>query len=63
MAVVLAWARRWHGSRPLLGRTAPAPSWRCTLLIAVNWLLYVWAVERDRVVDACLGYFINPLVT
>jgi chloramphenicol-sensitive protein RarD len=33
------------------------------LLIAVNWLVYVWAVNDGRVVDAALGYFINPLVT
>lgn len=33
------------------------------MLIAINWLVYVWAVEQDRVVEASLGYFINPLVT
>jgi len=32
-------------------------------LIAVNWVIYIWAVNNDRVVDAALGYFINPLVT
>jgi chloramphenicol-sensitive protein RarD len=32
-------------------------------LISLNWLLYVWAVVNDQVVDAALGYFINPLVT
>jgi chloramphenicol-sensitive protein RarD len=32
-------------------------------MIAVNWLVYVWAVNSGRVVDAALGYFINPLVT
>jgi len=32
-------------------------------LLAVNWLVYVVAVLSDRVVDASLGYFINPLVT
>jgi chloramphenicol-sensitive protein RarD len=32
-------------------------------LISFNWLLYVWAVVHDQVVDAALGYFINPLVT
>ena len=32
------------------------------LLLAVNWLLYVWAVNAGRVLDASLGYFINPLV-
>ena len=32
------------------------------LLLAGNWLLYVWAVNNDRLLDASLGYFINPLV-
>jgi chloramphenicol-sensitive protein RarD len=29
--------------------------------ISVNWLVYIWAVGQGRVVDASLGYFINPL--
>ena len=32
------------------------------LLLSINWLLYVWAVGAGRIVDASLGYFINPLV-
>lgn len=32
------------------------------LLIGANWLVYVWAVAADRVLDASLGYFINPLI-
>ncbi len=31
------------------------------ITIAVNWLVYVWAVDAKRVVDASLGYYINPL--
>ncbi len=31
--------------------------------LAVNWGVYVYAVESDQVVEASLGYFINPLVT
>ena len=31
------------------------------LLLAINWLLYVWAVNGNRLLDASLGYFINPL--
>lgn len=33
-----------------------------TLLIAANWLLYVWAVNNDRILETSLGYYINPLV-
>ena len=32
-------------------------------LVAVNWTTYVYGVLSDQVVDASLGYFINPLVT
>ena len=30
--------------------------------ISANWLVYVWAVINDRVLEASLGYFINPLM-
>ncbi|MBR9729138.1 EamA family transporter RarD [Shewanella intestini] len=30
-------------------------------LIALNWLMFIWAVNNDRMLDASLGYFINPL--
>lgn len=33
-----------------------------SLLIAVNWLLYVWAVDTHRTLSASLGYYINPLI-
>jgi chloramphenicol-sensitive protein RarD len=33
------------------------------LCISVNWLIYTWAVTHSHVVDASLGYFINPLVS
>lgn len=33
------------------------------LLITVNWYLFIWATATGQVVDASLGYFINPLVT
>lgn len=32
------------------------------LLIASNWLLYVWAVNNNQMLAASLGYYINPLV-
>jgi chloramphenicol-sensitive protein RarD len=33
------------------------------LLVATNWLVYVYGVNSGHTVDAALGYFINPLVT
>lgn len=32
------------------------------LLLAVNWLVFIWAVNNNRLLDASLGYYINPLV-
>ncbi|EQM65895.1 EamA family transporter RarD [Pseudomonas tohonis] len=32
------------------------------VLIASNWLVYVWAVNNGRMLEASLGYYINPLV-
>ncbi|PVB63359.1 EamA family transporter RarD [Labrenzia sp. 011] len=32
-------------------------------LIAVNWLVFVWAISNRQVLDVSLGYFINPLVS
>lgn len=32
------------------------------LCIAVNWLIYIWAVQNDRIFEASLGYYINPLL-
>lgn len=32
------------------------------LLIACNWLIYVWAVNNGRMLETSLGYYINPLV-
>lgn len=33
------------------------------VVIAVNWGMYIWGVNNGHVVEAALGYFINPLVT
>jgi chloramphenicol-sensitive protein RarD len=33
-----------------------------TLLLAGNWFLFIWAVNAERILDASLGYFINPLL-
>ena len=32
------------------------------LVISVNWLVFIWAVGQDRIVETTLGYFINPLI-
>lgn len=32
------------------------------LLVGFNWLLFIWAVAHDFILDASLGYYINPLL-
>ncbi len=51
-----AWLREALRQPRVLGAFALS-----ALLLSVNWLVYVWAVSNDRVLDASLGYFINPL--
>ena len=42
--------------RKMLGILATAS------LISINWLVYIWAVNDNRIVETSLGYYINPLV-
>ncbi|MFI5827477.1 EamA family transporter RarD [Streptomyces sp. NPDC051578] len=64
VGVALLALRRWGWIADLvrrprkLGLTALA-----ACVISVNWGLYIWAVNNGQVVEASLGYFINPLVT
>ena len=34
-----------------------------SVLISINWGLYIWAVNNEHVIDGSLGYFINPLIS
>jgi len=36
--------------------------WVCASMLLCNWLVYVWSVQQNRVVETSLGYFINPMV-
>ena len=63
VALVLAGLRRWAWLGPVL--RSPRLLATCALsalLLSSNWLVYVWAVQHGHVVEASLGYFINPLV-
>lgn len=62
LAVVVGVLRRWRPFLDLSGKgwlivTAAA------VLITVNWGTYIYAVNSHHVVEAALGYFINPLVS
>ncbi|MFF8725624.1 EamA family transporter RarD [Streptomyces sp. NPDC015171] len=64
VAGALLFVRRWAWAKELLrqprrlGLVAVAAA-----VITVNWGVYIWAVNAGHVVEASLGYFINPLVT
>ena len=63
LLALLAWLRRWQWLAPLARQPRVlATAGLSALLLAANWTLYVWAVTNGRVIDASLGYFINPLV-
>lgn len=34
-----------------------------SITISINWFIYIWSVNTDRVVEASLGYYINPLIS
>ncbi|MGH3343354.1 MAG: hypothetical protein ACRDPK_10810 [Carbonactinosporaceae bacterium] len=61
--VVLAVRRNWGWISDTVGdprRLALLSGAACA--IAGNWGTYIWAVNNGHVVEASLGYFINPLV-
>jgi len=64
VALLLTVLRGWSQVRAIVvDRRALLVLAVAALLIAVNWLVYVYAVNSGHVVEASLGYFINPLVS
>ncbi|MGW0813358.1 EamA family transporter RarD [Streptomyces viridiviolaceus] len=64
VAAALLVVRRWAWAGELLRQ--PRKLGLVTVaaaVITVNWGVYIWAVNSGHVVEASLGYFINPLVT
>jgi chloramphenicol-sensitive protein RarD len=65
-AAVALWVtlkRRWPDARVVAARGATLLMLAgSAALIATNWLLYIWAVMSNHIVEASLGYYVNPLV-
>lgn len=60
---VLTILKRWAWLRELRAQPKVLAAFMLSaLLLSVNWVVYVWAVQTEHVLDASLGYFINPLV-
>ncbi|WP_079166514.1 EamA family transporter RarD [Streptomyces oceani] len=63
-ALVLLLLRRWSWIRPLLRQPRKLGLiFLAALVISLNWGLFIWSVAHERVLEASLGYFINPLMS
>lgn len=60
--IFMAIARNWSELKAALTRRRIIYLTGSALLIGLNWLIYIWAVGQERVMEASLGYYINPLV-
>ncbi|GFM37261.1 EamA family transporter RarD [Desulfovibrio psychrotolerans] len=63
VGILLTCTGRWHELRTALHSKKTQLTMTCSsILIGVNWWLYIWAVNNGRVLETSLGYYINPLV-
>lgn len=64
MLIALALTRRLKSSLVQIARPRALGALLITaLLIGGNWLVYVYAIQHQRILEASLGYYINPLVS
>ena len=59
--LILGWRKQWAWLAQLDRKTLQAFA-LSSVLLATNWLIYIWAVNAGHVVEASLGYFITPLL-
>ncbi|MFA0087091.1 chloramphenical resistance permease RarD [Vibrio sp. 10N.286.49.C2] len=63
LAGLLHLSRRWRGVRDVLKSKQKMVFLITTsLLVGTNWLIFIWAVNSNHMLDASLGYYINPLL-
>lgn len=63
LALLLTWGGAWREVREAVSaRNTLALLVLTSLLIAVNWLLYVYAVVSGHILAGSLGYYLNPLM-
>jgi len=63
VAILLTVRKEWRWLGPVLrNRRTVLIYTLAAILLSVNWFTYIWAVNAGYVVEASLGYFINPLV-
>ena len=62
-ALIIMGRRQWPEVRAaFVERSMLAWLALAALSISVNWLIYIWAVQNERIFEASLGYYINPLI-
>lgn len=63
MGVLVAIQRRWSDMKRIVTSRSLLLSLAASgLLIAANWLIFIWAVNNNHVVETSLGYYLNPLL-
>ncbi|WFR64702.1 EamA family transporter RarD [Paenibacillus amylolyticus] len=63
MGIFVAVQRRWGDMKRILTSRSTLLSLTASgLLIAINWLIFIWAVNNGHVVETSLGYYLNPLL-
>lgn len=63
LALLITLVGRWRDLRAALSaRQTLVMLTASTLLLGLNWFVYIYAVSTNQVVEASLGYFLNPLV-
>jgi len=64
LAIVISVMGRWGNVKAALSSMKTVRTLLATtLLIAVNWSVFIYAIATDRMLDASLGYYINPLLS
>ena len=63
LLVVIVLTKQWDEFRKTINSKVLRIYTIAAILIGVNWLVYVWAVNANFIVETSLGYFINPLLS
>lgn len=63
LMIVIFLTRQWTDFRAAASLKTLRIYFIAAILIGINWTLYVWAVNKDYIVETSLGYFINPLIS
>src|SRR5207248_6808852 len=64
MGLIVSVRGEWKSIRPVI--RSPRSLWLLaagSMLIALNWLIFIYAVGSGQTMQASMGYFINPLLS